>query len=62
MVTHSNEEVEEELPTLFNLLCHCRAALEGVAAADDESKIMRSELGVILRGMSVCPASRSQQC
>jgi hypothetical protein len=61
MVTHSNEEIEKKLAALVHLLCHSCAALESVAATDDEREIVSSKLRVTLGSVSVCPTSRSQQ-
>ena len=61
MVTHSNEEVEEQLAALFHLLCHRCAALERVAAADDESEVVSSQLRIVLGSVSIRPTSRGQQ-
>ena len=58
MITHGDEEVEEQLAAVLHLDLHCTAALECRAAADDKSKIVSTQLGVIVRSMSVCPTSR----
>ena len=45
MVTHSDEEVEEQSgAALLHLDLHSAALLEVVAAADDEREILSSEL------------------
>ena len=63
MIYHRNEKIEEERRAArLHLHLHCAAALEGVAAADDESKIMCSKLGVIVRGIGVGITSRCQDC
>lgn len=49
MVAEGDEEVEEQLATsVEHLGLHGAAALEGVAAADDESKEVGAELGVVV--------------
>lgn len=60
MVTHSDEEVEEQLASLLHLLRHCAAPLKGVAATDDQSKEVSPKLRVAIRSVGVCPAGRSQ--
>ena len=62
MVTHSYEEIEEQGATLFHFEFHGPAFLEVVAAANDESEILGSELRVRVRGMSVCVASAGEDC
>ena len=47
MIDQSDEEVEEQRrPAGLHLHLHGAAALEGVAAADDERKVVRAQLGV----------------
>ena len=57
MVTHSDEEVKEHLTTLLHLRLHCATSLEGGTTADDESEVVSTKLGIIIRGMAVCPPS-----
>jgi hypothetical protein len=47
MVAQGDEQVEEELSaTIEHLELHGAAALEGAAAADDESEIVGPQLGI----------------
>ena len=47
MIDHSDEEIEEQrCPTRLHLQLHRAAALERVAAANDEGEIVRSHLRV----------------
>lgn len=46
MVTHCDEEVEEQFSTLLHLDLHGAATLECVSAADDEREVVSAELGV----------------
>ena len=62
MVTHSNKQIKEHLPTMLHLRLHRATSLEGAAAANDESQVVGSELGVTVWGMSVGPASRRKDC
>ncbi len=57
MVTHSNKQIEEQFATVFHLRLHRAAALEGAAAANDESEIMSSKLRVAVGGVGVGPTS-----
>lgn len=61
VVTESDKEVEEQLAaSVEHLGLHGAAALEGVAAADDESEEVRTELGVIVGRVGVSVASRQE--
>lgn len=63
VVTHGNEQVEEKFPTtlsihvaaaaLFHFGLHRAAALEGLAAADDECQIMGAQATVGVGRVSV---------
>jgi hypothetical protein len=59
MITHGDEEVEEHLATFLHLPLHGAAAFECIAAADNESEVMSSQLLLAIRGSGVGPASRS---
>lgn len=61
MVAQGNKQVEEELSAAVeHLQLHGTAPLEGAAAADDESEVVRPQLGVGIRSVGVGVASRSQ--
>jgi hypothetical protein len=61
MITHGDEEIEEELAALFHLLRHSSTALEGVATADDERQVVAAEFGVVIWRVGICPSSRVEQ-
>jgi hypothetical protein len=61
MITHGDEEIEEELSALLHLLRHSSAPLEGVAAADDESQVVTTKFRVVIWCMSISPSSRIEQ-
>lgn len=44
MLTHGDEEVEEEPAALLHLGLHGRALLEVVPVADDDSEVMAAEV------------------
>lgn len=47
MIAQSNKEIEEELrAAVVHLQLHGAAPLEGAAAADDESEVVCSQLGI----------------
>jgi len=55
MVAEGDEQVEEQLAaSVEHLQLHRAAALEGTAAADDESQIVSPQLRVRIRGVGVC--------
>lgn len=60
MITHGDEEVEEQFAAMLHLALHRAAPLEGVAAADDESEVVCSKFRVRIRGVAVRPACRGQ--
>lgn len=61
VVAESDKEIEEQLAaSVEHLGLHGTAALEGVAAADDESEEVRAELGVVVRGVGVGVSSRQE--
>lgn len=60
MIAHRNEEIEEQLPTFFHLHLHGATSLESVSAADDESQVMSSQLGVGIRCLGVGMTSRGE--
>lgn len=44
VIAHGDEQVKEHLcAALLHLHLHCAAALEGLAAADDECEVMSAE-------------------
>lgn len=58
VIAHGDEEVKEELATLFHLHLHGATPLEGVLAADDQGQVVGTELGVRVGSVGVCIASR----
>jgi hypothetical protein len=56
MVTHSNKQVKEQLPSLLHLGLHGTAALERVAAANYQSEVVATKLGVVVWGVDICPS------
>jgi hypothetical protein len=60
VIYHGNEQVEEQLTAVFHLVLHRAAALEGVARADDERKVVRTKLGVVIGCVGVGVTSRCQ--
>lgn len=61
VVAESNKEVKEELAaSIEHLGLHGAAALEGIAAADDESEEVCTELGVVVGSVCVSVASRQE--
>lgn len=61
MVTQSDKQVKEELgAAVEHLELHGAAALEGAAAADDESEVVCAQLGVGVGGVGIGIASRGQ--
>ena len=60
MVTHCDEKVKEQFTPLLHLHLHRATPLESVSAADDEGKVVCSELGVSVGSMSICPSSRGE--
>ena len=48
MVDHGDKEVEEEFAAVFHFALHGAAALEGLAGADDEGKVVGAELRVVV--------------
>jgi hypothetical protein len=53
VIYHGNKQVEEQLTAVLHLVLHCAAALEGVARTDDERKVVRTKLGVVVRCVGV---------
>lgn len=60
VIYHGNEQVEEQLTAVFHLVLHRTAALESVARTDDERKVVRTELRVVVRCVGVGVTGRSQ--
>lgn len=61
MIHHSDEEIEEEWrTTVLHLHLHRAATLEGVAAANDEGKVVSAKFGVAGRCVGVGETSRRQ--
>jgi len=60
VIDHGDEEVEEEFTTILHLILHGAAALEGVPSSNNQSEIVRSKLGVTIRGVGVGKARRRQ--
>lgn len=63
VVAEGDKEVEEQLAaSVEHLGLHGAAALEGVAAADDEGQEVCAQLGVVVRGVGVSVAGRQEDC
>lgn len=60
VIYHGNEQVEEQLTTVLHLVLHRAAALEGVARTDDERKVVRTKLGVVVGCVGVGVTGRGQ--
>lgn len=61
VVGQGDEEVEEELAAAVeHLHLHGAAALEGGAAADDESQVVGTQLGVVVGGVGIRIPRREQ--
>lgn len=61
VVAEGDKEVKEQLAaSVEHLGLHGAAALEGIAAADDESEKVCAELGVVVRGVCVGVSSRQE--
>lgn len=61
MVAEGDKEVEEQLAaSVEHLGLHGAAALESVAAADDESKEVCAELGVVVGSVCISVAGRQE--
>ena len=46
VIDHRDEQVEEQLAAILHLVLHRPTAFESVSAADDQSEIVGSQLGV----------------
>jgi hypothetical protein len=60
VVDHGNEKVKEEFTAIFHFALHGAAALERLAGADDESKVVRTELRVVVGRVCVGVTGRGQ--
>lgn len=61
VVAQGDKQVEKELrPAVVHLQLHRAAALEGAAAADDESQVVGAQLGVRVGGVGVGVAGRCE--
>lgn len=61
VVGEGDEQIEEQLAaSVEHFHLHGTAALEGVAAADDEGEVVSSQLGVIVRCVGICISGREQ--
>ena len=60
MIYHGNEQVEEQLTAILHFVLHGAAALECVAGTNDECKVVRTKLGVIVGCVGIGVASRGQ--
>lgn len=61
VVAEGDKKIEEQLAaSVEHLGLHGAAALEGVAAADDESEEVRAELGVVVGGVCISVAGRQE--
>lgn len=60
VIRHRDEQIKEDFPAGLHLHLHCAAPLEHVSAADDESEVVCTQLGVAVGGVSVCIPSRRE--
>lgn len=60
VVAHSHKEIKEQFAANLHLHLHRAAALERPPAADDQSKVMSAEAGVIVRRVLVGVPSAAQ--
>ena len=61
VVAQCHEEIKEELGSAIeHFKLHGAAALESAAGADDESQVVSSELGVIIRSVGIGISGRGQ--
>ncbi len=63
MIAQSDEQVEEQLRAAgHHLHLHGAAALKGPTAADDERKVVGTQLGVGVGGVGVGVAGGGEDC
>lgn len=62
MITHSHKQIKKHLSTFLHLHLHSPTPLERGSAPDDESKIVGTELAVILWSICVCVSGAGQDC
>jgi hypothetical protein len=60
MVTHGNKQIKEQSSTLLHLHLHGPTPLEGVFAADDQSEIVGTQLGIRIGCLGVSVAGRRE--
>ena len=60
MVTHSNKQIKEQLPTSLHLHLHSPTPLKRTPASNDQRQVMRPQLRVRIRCIGVC-ISRARQ-
>lgn len=60
MVTHGNKQIKEQSSTLLHLHLHGPTPLEGVFAADDQSEIVSTQLGIRIGCLGVSVAGRRE--
>lgn len=53
IIAHGNKEIKEQLSALFHLHLHGAAPFEGRPTADDQGEVVRPQLRVGVRGVSV---------
>lgn len=56
VATHGDEEIKEDLATLFHLCLHRSAFLEVVAVADDDGEVVTTNARLAVGSMFVCPS------
>lgn len=62
MITHSHKQIKKHLPTFLHLHLHSPTPLECRSAPDDQSKVVGTELAVVLWSICVCVSGAGQDC
>lgn len=62
MITHGHKQIKKHLPTFLHLHLHSPTPLECRSAPDNQSKIVRTELAVVLWSICVCVSGAGQDC
>lgn len=56
MITHRNKKIKEQFPSLLHLHLHRAAPLKSRPAPNNKRKVMRPQLGLVVRCIRVCVA------
>lgn len=62
MITHRHKQIKKHLPTFLHFHLHSPTPLECRSASNDESKIVGTELTVVLWSICVCVSGAGQDC